>query len=702
MTLTAVNRSLPNSSHAWYALRRPLPPWRFEELLAEMVEHLTRYRVDEVIVMLDTEEFFHNHPTPETARAWSKNLIRARDTLADLGIDYSLNPWMTRGHEDRGRSAAVVLPGIQTVVHADGSQATCVACNLSPVWRENLGRVWSIYAATGPRVLWIDDDIRDFGAHECFCPLHLEEFSRRIGKRVTREELVAALLKPGKPHCWRAQWLKLRSEASLEVLRLITNTTHAVSPQTRMGLMSSGPRNHCREGREWIAVAEALGGMTGRPIYSRPTMSNYWEWGPPRGLYFSQDSIKLTRHCLPPETVDYTELESAPFSRYSKSVAFTFAQLAVSFAFGARGATLDIFDFIGTPMQIEPHYGKMLGNRKQFLNALAKTAQSPGLLRGVRMIFKEKSGLTRWLDSGDNSDTALAHEGYPALEAFEAAGIPTTYDNSDVTFLCGQQPRQLDDAEIRLLLEQGLFLDATAAKILCERGFADDIGLDKIALPKPLETLGAYSVEDFSSVSFGGEPHLYMTAQMPRVSYTAKFSVLQPDHRASVLGHLHDIEAQPVHPAMTAFENSSGGRIIVHAWDYASIMDGFGVSFHNPVRRRQLQAAVRWLFRGRAPLLVNGEGAWPLAFRKDWSDKTLVGLFNLSLDVWPDSEIEMASSTPPVSIERLDTAGFWRKAHARVSRPHRQVIKLMSSEAIGFESPLFLRLTWKTNAKLGS
>ena len=148
---------------AWYALRRTLPPWRFDELLTEMVEQLPRYRVDEVIVMVDTEEFFHGHPTPEIATGYVKNLSLAKAALAERGIAYSLNPWVTRGHEDRGRQGAATVPGIQTVVRADGTQATCLACVLSEAWRDNLREVWAIYARTQPRVLWIEDDIRDFG-----------------------------------------------------------------------------------------------------------------------------------------------------------------------------------------------------------------------------------------------------------------------------------------------------------------------------------------------------------------------------------------------------------------------------------------------------------------------------------------------------------------------------------------------------------
>jgi len=155
--------------------------------------------------MAEVEEFFHNHPTPEIAAELTKNLVFAREALTGIGVAYSLNPWITSGHEDRGRKAADALPEIQKVVHADGSLATCVACTLSPIWRENLRRVWGIYAGTGARVLWIDDDILDFGAHECYCPLHFERFSRRVGENVTRAELIVAILKLGEPHPWREE-----------------------------------------------------------------------------------------------------------------------------------------------------------------------------------------------------------------------------------------------------------------------------------------------------------------------------------------------------------------------------------------------------------------------------------------------------------------------------------------------------------------
>jgi hypothetical protein len=671
-----------------YALRRSLPAHRFDELLAELVEVAPRYRVDEVIVMVEAEELFPGHPTPATVSGHVERLHRVREALEPLGIGYSLNPWVTHGHEDRRRPNT--LAGARTVVKADGSEASSVTCLLCPEWRANLAATWSLYASTRPKVMWVEDDIRDFGAFECFCPLHLARFAARIGHDVRREELIAALLQPGEPHPWRAVWLEVRSAGSLEAMEILRDSVRAASPATRIGLMSSGARNHCREGRDWHKVAAALGS----DILSRPTMGNYWEWGPPRGLYFSQDSIKLTRHVLPAGVPDFTEVESVPFSRYAKSLAFMDATLAVSFAGGARGCTLNIFDHLGTPMEDEPHYGRLLAARKDFFTALATRSRRPGSRRGLGLIHRDPSAVTRRLAPGAKLGD-LAEDGYPAVEAFEAAGIPTVYDDSPATFLCGQQAWSLTAAEIESLLGQGLFVDGLAAAILCERGYAADLGLASIRKPQCLEDLGALAAESVEHPDFGGAPGRYLSAQLPMVDYSARLAVLAPVATASIVGHLVDPSLKPVHVAMSAFENDRGGRVVVHAWDYASAVGPVGVSFHHPHRQRQLQAAVRWLFRGKAPLLVRGDGAWPLASRHDSDGESLLGLLDLSLDPWPEAEFEFAAETAPVGLEVLLADGRWEPLDPARCLIRDGVATLRWSQPVSLTEPLFLNVKWK-------
>ncbi|QIG39445.1 hypothetical protein G5T42_08085 [Microbacterium sp. 4R-513] len=674
-----------------YALRRSLPRHRFEELLAELVEVAPRYRLDEVIVVVEAEELFPGHPTPETMPAQVEQLHRVRDALEPLGIAYSLNPWVTRGHEDRLRPNTI--PGAQTAVNLHGQAATSVTCLLSAAWRANLAATWGLYASTRPRVIWVEDDIRDFGPAECYCPLHLARFSALVGHDVAREELIAALIRPGEPHPWRSLWLGVRSEAALESMEVIRDAVRAASPDTRIGLMSSGPRNHVREARDWHRVADALGG----DILSRPTLGNYWEWGPPRGLYFSQDSIKLTRSVLPEGVEDFTEVESVPFSRYAKSVAFMDATLAVSFAGGASGCTLNVFDHLGSPMENEPHYGRLLGERKDFYAGLADRLGRGGKHRGINLIHRDDSAEKVRLEPGSGL-ADLAEGGFSAVEAFEAAGIPTIYEASPVTFVCGRQAWSLTDAEIGDLLTQGLFLDGLAAAILCERGYSADLGLLGGTMPERLDELGMFAAESIEDERFGGAPGRLVTAQLPMVDYSARFMPLHPMKEATVVGHLVDPGLRSQHPAMIAFENARGGRIMVHGWDYDTAVGPLGVSFHHPYRVQQLQAAVRWLFHGRAPLLVRGDGAWPLASRIDADDETLLSFLDLSLDPWPRVEFEFAAARRPVALEHLRTDGSWHPVDTELVTVADGVATLGWPDPVGLNEPLFLAVVWGQKA----
>ena len=42
-----------------YTLRRTLPPWSFQPCLAELEEAIFRWKLDEVLVKVDVEEFSH-------------------------------------------------------------------------------------------------------------------------------------------------------------------------------------------------------------------------------------------------------------------------------------------------------------------------------------------------------------------------------------------------------------------------------------------------------------------------------------------------------------------------------------------------------------------------------------------------------------------------------------------------------------------
>lgn len=679
---------------AWYALRRTLPPQRFEENLDELLHCVGRYRIDEVIVKVDAEEFSHGQPPLDWVRRYQPRLHQVRDALAERGVVFSLNPWVTVGHNDRGRNSRVHLPGLGTMVGHDGRECRTCACPLDPVWRHHVDAVWRLYAECHPTVIWIEDDIRTFNHRPvrfgCFCSAHMARFSQRIGVTVTRDELVTAILQPGAPHPWRAHYLAVHSEVIVETATFLRDCVHAVDPTIAMGLMSSGPRNHCMEGRDWSKLATALTDNT--PVYSRPPMGNYHETSL-RGLYYSHDAIKATRHCMPVQTLEQTEVENFPYSRYANSITFTFLEMAVSFAYGSHGVTMNLFDHCGTPMAAEPAIGQMLAAKKPFFEALASRMQTSGQYQGVRLLHDERSGYTRQLVS----DAELHHlidDGSAIMEALESHGIPTTYDASSVVAATGQTIRGCSDSEIRQILRNGVVLDGVAAAILIERGFANDIGAHHIEAPRCIDELGAFSAEEFHNVQFGGGDGKYLTVTVPNLAGRPNICCAKLVDSAVIISQLVDPDAQRRDVFMYAFENSHGGRVAVMCYD---IEHAFGISWCHPFRRQQLHGVMRWLSRDTLPITV-ADGPYPLAMRKDCGNRTIVGVFNLTLDVWPSVSVTLADTRLPERAELLSPDGEWSASDVVTISTDSNRIVVTVDDDVTHSQPVFLTVYW-TNGR---
>jgi len=692
-----------NNRSAWYAVRRTLPLWSFEENLKELVEFLPKYKVDELIVKIDSEEFTHGQADLEWVANYQEKLFRIKEAMAQLGIVYSLNPWITTGHCDRGRNAKEKLPGLKTLVGHDGTESTCCACSLSEVWRAHTSKIWTLYAETKPQVIWIEDDIRTFNhkpvEFSCFCSEHLAKFSERVGRKVSREELVDAILQEGTPHPWRSEYLDMQSEVMTDAVAFLAGIVHKVSPNTSLGLMSSGARSHCMEGRNWNDFSKAL--ADGKTLYSRPCL--YYDESL-ETLYSGADQIKLTRHCVPNGAIEQSELDNAPFTKYAHSTVFTFLKLALSFAYGCHGVTMNLYDHCGTPMEADPSVGKMLAEKKYFLEALAEKCGRDGVFRGVQLLFNEKSSYYKQLKN-DNIATGkfegittsseysiLADEGDSAMLMLDNLGIPTTYDDEDVVAVCGQTLRCYSDDEIMKILRKGLLLDAVAAGVLFERGFGKYIGLKAIEEPILIDDIEALSAEEYCNVKFGGADKKFLTLTLPGYYGRPQMSLAEIYETSEIISYAVNPDAERSHVMMYAFENELGGRVVVHLLDLSS---AHGRNFNHLFRVQQIQAVVKWLAREKVSLIVNGDGAFPLSFRKDCGNNSIIGFFNLSFDPWQQVEF-MLYDLRTISTCRILSGSEWIEDNAvSISDDGKGNKKLIYHCQVNFSMPMFIMIDWK-------
>ena len=146
---------MKSNASAWYAVRRTMPPWSFEENLAELVSFGPQYGIDEVIIKVDTEEFSHGLPTIRMIEDYIPRLHRTKDALEAVGIVFSINPWVTLVHGDRGRDCRGDFPDVQFMVGHDGRKCRVCACPLSQGWRDHTVKLWRLYANRDSQSCWI-------------------------------------------------------------------------------------------------------------------------------------------------------------------------------------------------------------------------------------------------------------------------------------------------------------------------------------------------------------------------------------------------------------------------------------------------------------------------------------------------------------------------------------------------------------------
>ncbi|MBI4244873.1 MAG: hypothetical protein HY606_12355, partial [Planctomycetes bacterium] len=370
-----------------YMLRRNLLLWKSEETIDEVVKYCIKYDIDEVIWKIDPEEFSCGFPGFDKINKYVEALKMAKEALEGNKIRFSINPWLTLGHADRGRDMRKVFSGMSFFVDWEGKTCKACACPMSGGWQKWIIEAYKLYASTYPYILWLEDDFRNFNHqpcdYGCFCDIHIKEFSKIIRQGTSRQEIVRAILKSGHPHPWRKKWFDMLGKVMVDVSGKIEKAVHEVSPDTQLGLMCSDPDDHAIEGRDWDKLYKNLSGRH-QPV-SRPSMG-YYGMSDPMDFFGLSNGFKKTISILPKGSRKCAELENSRYTRFSKSVKFTKIQVAIGFFAGANDMTLNLFDMLGTPIEQEEGYLKMLKDVKPYYHEITEIVSNT-LETGIGLLY---------------------------------------------------------------------------------------------------------------------------------------------------------------------------------------------------------------------------------------------------------------------------------------------------------------------------
>lgn len=452
--------------------------WQDERIEA-LCAHCVKYGFDNVMLMLNLEEFHRGHISLTEAREWVAVLKKAKKRLEENGIVVSVNNWIEMGHADRGRHLAPDQH-FTTMVDRYGTASTVIPCPLCQNWRAYFAEyVTLLVRELQPDTYWIEDDfrlmnhapLRDAG---CFCPLHMADYNKRLGTNYTREEFVEKLLTPGPCNREREAWLDSNRDTMLDLLREIVHTVKAACPTTDVAIMTSGPEQHALEARDWQGFFDAMG--EGGHKIQRIHLPYEEVPGKYYVHYFNKCSMGIRALCEE-EVHIMPEVEHSSSSRHRRSPRFMRFALEAAIPLVLSGMTYSLYGFEANGPRDSMGYGAVVKEEQTFMQAIEDLHLHYHALAGV-IIPIDPRACYHQERQGKNILDMIPRE-YHAAGYLGDMGVSFCYSQEKeffgkTVFMNAWSMANFTDAELRSLFANNFVLvDGSGALALQKRGMAD-------------------------------------------------------------------------------------------------------------------------------------------------------------------------------------------------------------------------------------
>lgn len=505
----------------------------------------------------------------------------------------------------------------------------------------------------------------------CCCRLHMDAFSRRMGRNVTLEELPSLIyhntdLRP------REEWMELKRETMTSFLKALRDEVNKVNPEFRIGI-SASRLNYDIDGASIQELARVAAGdtkpfvrLTGAPYWAREnnTLSAVIESNRMQFGWFEGSDIEIIT-------------EGDPYPRPRSRIPAAYLEVYDQIL-RASGGSDGIYKYMTS-------YGEGPGYEDGYADFHLKNQK---LYKLIDELFegKEPIGLQPYIEQ-----RKLAGAVFDDLEPFEEFGayyrldsvippesylvtdcsVPTAYSECGYAGLAfGENARYLTKTQ----LNNGIITDLKGAKLLSEKGI--DVGLESYARVG-LNPSEEYFPDDDMAVSIG------KTSPFPLRFYRVK---LREGARAVSYfrygndlpqfgGYNADTSEDSVKenfPSCYLYENASGQKFCVYTFvalnvQNRDIYDGFnGDFFISYCRQRQIFDCAEWLQGKRMPAKSLKNPYLYVLCSENEKSRT-VGLWNLCEDEILNPQIEL--DAPADEIEFYMTQGRCEGTTVRLTKP---------------------------------
>lgn len=519
-----------------------------------------------------------NYPSIEVFENLAKLFRRIKDTLTPYGIECGW--WMT-----------VTLKGgpsdkFSRVVKPDGSETVISSCPLDPNFIEYFSDcIYSFSKIAEPAFILTEDDYSvvaaSYNKYGCFCDYHLKEFEKITGKAYSRKDLYD-LFESHNPEgaSLFKKWGELMKESLIRPIKAAREKLDKILPDVPIGYCESGACDKEGECTEELSIAMA--GKNNIP-FSR-IHGAFYGGGDTKdipkamftGIYFKQH-VKSKFN-------SYYEFDTFPHTRFFNSARQMGVFMSTAYSHGYIGGLFQVQQLLDNPNE-ELVYAKLYTKERARFNALHIAVQDC-IQKGVEVFYDPFY---------NNYDETVMSGRCPLwVKTATMFGIPFVTTKSDVAFWDIRQAKYADHETVMEYLSKGLILDGDAAKELVRRGYGEYIGVDLgenvIDGNNLFYDLGAREIikDGFIPESKGRNmPPAHMYAPSNGVLY----KMTPTDEKCEVISELYDFQKNFISVAMTRFENSLGGRIVVMG---ETINNNLSQSLYNYRRQKLIQNLITW------------------------------------------------------------------------------------------------------------
>lgn len=537
------------------------------------------------------------------------------------------------------------------MIRADGSETPFSSCPLDPAFRKQFAEdVANFIKTTTPTVAFFEDDFSISAStfsEGCFCERHLNEFAKRQGRYYSREELNEIFKRDDEQaYNLRRAFRELSKDTLLEFSEEVRKLVDKENPTVPIGICQTGAS--AMDGDFTFPVISTLSGKYQRPKVRLAGGCFYCGgkaeelpvvfYGPLWMIEKMGDGVDY-----------YLESDTYPHTCFFNPVSQIRSMFGVGLSYGMMGAIYQTRGFLDDAGE-ETGYSEMFKSETKRFEEL-KSQFKKCEVKGIQLEYDPFWNKLTMVDK------------YPEwLYSVSRFGIPYTTKDSPVRFWDKTQAKRKTDEQIKDALSKGLFLDGDAARILCERGYGEYLGVsvgDDINKGNKLSfdlSVREVICEEFAEKGKGRRMH--SASLFAPVGNGKMLNLTITDENAQVVAENWSGFEEYISPSMTIFENKLGGKVVVSG---LTLEGNFSHALFNYRRQRLLQSLIvkcggDFAFSKDAP------NVWVIQNdAKSTSDDFygVLTVINLTADTQKQIKLRLPEKWKNAKITSLSIDGVW-------------------------------------------